>query len=497
MASWLMRMVSSSGKSTGRRRAICSGLQALAHCRSFRGPCRRPFQDTAGPGTAAPLGATITPASRSSTEVRKAAFSASFAGLGRRAARSACHCAVVARYSRPPLRVAALRRNSREIVEAARPSRRATSCMEQLCARRSAISSRSANERYRPESGFADNLDIDGGIPPAFLNHRVPTACDTPASTAASSLARPAALAAQNRRRSSRPAIGGRPGENNGGRPDRSERRFRADIATSSRRALRRPLESALAAAVAMVHQSRPLKRTPVIECLFESIENEAGFGRSRRPPADDPPGTDVDDEGDVDEALPGRDRGEIRQPPRIRPRRMELPVYLVTRTGRRFVADRRLHRLAADRAVKSHLLHQPRRRAAGDRDPLAAQLSPDLAHAVDPEVRLPDPADFRPKPDIALRAGWQARRIGPVRGARVIGRRSDRQQAADRLDTVDLTMRVEEGDHGFDRRSSSAIAKYADALRRISLAWRSSRFSRSRALIRACSALFGPARKP
>src|SRR4051812_10722478 len=123
--------------------------------------------------------------------------------------------------------------------------------MEQLCARRSAISSRSANERCRPESGFADGLDIDGGIPPACLNHRVPTACDTPASTAASSLARPAAIAAQNRRRSSRPAIGGRPGENNGGRPDRSERRFRADIATSSRRVLRRPLASAQFTSVA------------------------------------------------------------------------------------------------------------------------------------------------------------------------------------------------------------------------------------------------------
>src|SRR3954470_19291904 len=492
-----MRMVSSSGKSTGKRRAICSGLQAFAHRRSCRGPCRRPFQATVGPGTAAPPGATTAPVSRSSTEVRNAAFSASFVGLGRRAARSACHCAVVARYSKPPLRVAALRRNSRESVEAARPSRRATSCMDWPCARRSAISSRSANERYRPESGLADGLNIDGGIPPACLNHRVPTACDTPAAIAASSLAIPAAIAIQNRRRSSRPVAGGRPGENRGARPDRSDRRFRPGIATSFQRVLRRPLESALAAAVAMVHQSRPLKRTPVIECLFESSEKEAVFGRSRRPPADDPPGKDVDDEGDVDEALPGRDIGEIRQPQRIRPRRMELPVYLVTQIGRRFVADRRLHRLAADRAVKTHLLHQPRRRAAGDRDPLPAQLSPDLAHAVDPEVRLPDPADFRPKPDIAPRAGWQARRIGPVRGALVIGRRSDRQQAADRLDTVALTMRGEEGYHGFDRRSSSAIAKYADALRRISLAWRSSRFSRSRALIRARSSLVGPTRSP
>src|SRR6476619_494404 len=173
---------------------------------------------------------------------RKAAFSTGFACLGRRAARSACHCAVVARYSKPPLRVAALRRNSREIVDAARPSRRATSCLEWPCARRSVISSRSANERYRPESGFADGLNIDDGIPPAFLNHRVPTACDTPAATAASSLAIPAAIAAQNRRFSSRPVAGGRPGENSGARPDR---RFRFCIATSFQGVLRRPLESA------------------------------------------------------------------------------------------------------------------------------------------------------------------------------------------------------------------------------------------------------------
>ena len=45
-------------------------------------------------------------------------------------------------------------------------------------------------------------------MPPAFLNHRVPTACGTPTPTAASSLAVPAAIAAQNRRRSSRPATG-------------------------------------------------------------------------------------------------------------------------------------------------------------------------------------------------------------------------------------------------------------------------------------------------
>ena len=46
--------------------------------------------------------------------------------------------------------------------------------------------------------------------------------------------------------------------------------------------------------------------------------------------------------------------------------------------------------------------------------------------------------------------------------------------------------MIVDEGDHRLNRRSSSACAKYADALRRISLAWRSSRISRSSAFSRS-----------
>ena len=113
------------------------------------------------------------------------------------------------------------------------------------------MSSRSAKERYRPDSGFADTPNLAGAMPPASRNHLVPTACDTPASTAAASLAMPTAIAAQTRLRSSRPATGGRPGDRNGARPDRSERRFRILIATSFVEALRRPLESAQYAALA------------------------------------------------------------------------------------------------------------------------------------------------------------------------------------------------------------------------------------------------------
>ncbi|MES0101784.1 integrase core domain-containing protein [Mesorhizobium sp. M0019] len=122
--------------------------------------------------------------------------------------------------------------------------------MEWPCTLRSAISSRSTKDRYRPESGFAEDLNIAGGIPPAFRNHLVPTGCDTPASSAASSPLSPAAIALQYPICPSRPATGGRPGEGNGARPDRADRRFRMLIATSNFRVLRRPLESAQYAAL-------------------------------------------------------------------------------------------------------------------------------------------------------------------------------------------------------------------------------------------------------
>ena len=110
-------------------------------------------------------------------------------------------------------------------------------------------------------------------MPPAFLNHRVPTACGTPTPTAASSLAVPAAIAAQNRRRSSRPATGGRPGENNRTRPERSERRFRMFIAAPVK-VLRRPLESAMAPAARGRFSQRAL--APVRDRLDRKARLEA-----------------------------------------------------------------------------------------------------------------------------------------------------------------------------------------------------------------------------
>jgi hypothetical protein len=72
-----------------------------------------------------------------------------------------------------------------------------------------AISSRSANDKYRPDTG----ANVSDGIPPASRNHLDPTADDTPVSAAASSLDDPRAIASQNRTRSSRRAVDGRPGD--------------------------------------------------------------------------------------------------------------------------------------------------------------------------------------------------------------------------------------------------------------------------------------------
>ncbi|WP_424375852.1 hypothetical protein [Methylocystis silviterrae] len=47
--------------------------------------------------------------------------------------------------------------------------------------------------------------------------------------------------------------------------------------------------------------------------------------------------------------------------------------------------------------------------------------------------------------------------RVAPPHGMGALRRRGDRQNLADRLDPVRFFVLVDEGDHGFDRRSNSA----------------------------------------
>src|SRR5436305_119801 len=113
------------------------------------------------------------------------------------------------------------------------------------------------------------------------------------------------------------------------------------------------------------------------------------------------------------------------------------------------------------------------------------------------PVAVVHQPGDLWHQPGITLYPCRQPRRIGPPGGMGVIGRWGNRQHLADRLDPIRPALIVDERDHGLCRRSSSAWAKYADALRRISLACRSSRFSRSSAFSRAAISVVTPGARP
>src|SRR5205814_9946078 len=91
----------------------------------------------------------------------------------------------------------------------------------------------------------------------------------------------------------------------------------------------------------------------------------------------------------------------------------------------------------------------------------------------------------------IAQRPCWWQRG-----GDGVVGGGGNRQLPADRLDSPTLLVGGDEA-HDFGSRGSSSRAKKAEAAFRISLARRSSRFSRSRLRIRSCSVLVMPGRLP
>jgi hypothetical protein len=177
----------------------------------------------------------------------------------------------------------------------------------------------------------------------------------------------------------------------------------------------------------------------------------ESGMGNPRRTPSDGAAGIGMDNEGHVDEAGAGGDIGEVRKPEPIRRRRMELAVELVERARN-----------------ESYQLHLP----------------PSLEDPIDREDPGKDPHDLRLAGFIALGIGVTAGR-SHVAGPHVHDRcRGDRQDFSDRLDPIVPAMLIDKGDHRFNWRSSSAWAKYAEALLRISLACRGSRLSRSQALV-------------
>ena len=174
------------------------------------------------------------------------------------------------------------------------------------------------------------------------------------------------------------------------------------------------------------------------------------------------------------------------------------MTVDEVNRTIRTAVRLRGGHpRTASDSPTEAHRSHQAAHRTARHAVALAAQLPPDLARAIDLLVVVPDALNLPAPLVVAVDP------CAPSRGICVAGlvpevrRRGNRHDGADRLDPVGVAMVIDELHHHLGRRSSSACAKYADALRKISFMRFNSRTSRSNSFVRWRSAVVRPPRSP
>src|SRR5262249_40444531 len=150
-----------------------------------------------------------------------------------------------------------------------------------------------------------------------------------------------------------------------------------------------------LAAAVAVVDEAATMDRASLVDSLLQRVQYEAGMRSPADAPAYDVAGVDVDHEGDIDEARPRRDIGEVRYPEHVPRRRMELPIDVIERARCSLVADRGSHRLTPDHSLQAQIAHQARDGTTGNGKALTVHLPPDLAHAVHAEILGKDAHDL------------------------------------------------------------------------------------------------------
>src|SRR6266511_5595199 len=116
----------------------------------------------------------------------------------------------------------------------------------------------------------------------------------------------------------------------------------------------------------------------------LERVEDELGPHVRRELPADDHAAVAVEDEGQVDEAVPGADVGQVGDPLLVRAGRREVALQQVAGAfGCSLVRDRRPLLRAAQLADEPVLAHHARDLVAAGLDVAALELLPGLAGAV------------------------------------------------------------------------------------------------------------------
>jgi hypothetical protein len=111
-----------------------------------------------------------------------------------------------------------------------------------------------------------------------------------------------------------------------------------------------------------------------------------------------------VNDEGDIDPALPGRDVGEVRDPQLIGPISPELPVDAIKRARQLRISHCGALRLASAHALQALLAHQPLDGTTRHADTLPIELKPDLVCTIDLQVGAPHTLNLGHQLCIALR---------------------------------------------------------------------------------------------
>ena len=114
---------------------------------------------------------------------------------------------------------------------------------------------------------------------------------------------------------------------------------------------------------------------------------------------------------------------------------------------------------------AQPHLTHQALDGAPRDPDAFAPQLPPHHPRSVDLRVLVPHAPNLSTELLVAPRPARSFRGILLPPLVEEICRWGDRQHRTNRLDPKAIPMIIDEADHHFARRSSSAWAKYADAL--------------------------------
>ena len=252
--------------------------------------------------------------------------------------------------------------------------------------------------------------------------------------------------------------------------------------------------DGSVTAPIGMVRQGIS-RRLALVQGLLQRIQHEVRLHAATDPPAHDTPGVHVHHEGHIEPALPGGDVGEVRHPQLVGAAGMEVPVDVVQRARCRCVWRGGAQRLATTYPLQAHGTHEPLNGTTCHQDALAVHLQPDLVGSVDLPVGVPHALDVSLQPLVTQGACTAQLRVALPGGMAPVARRGHLQYTTDGLDPVIVTVAVDVGLHDLSRRSSSACAKNALAVLRMSLARRSSLTSRSSSLMRWASELVVPAR--